>query len=144
MPKTESKCICYPKGAEWSPEVETVLSSLFTPDAIKKFKEKGVRFRISAQSPFPRPKIPTPKKEIFIEPKCLQDLQDAAYDPDKLEKALGDFNGAELQELGKIYLGVKLPQKQRVEESRRMIFDALRSETVWKKIAGVVMEDGNE
>lgn len=108
----------------------------YSDEEIEGFKQNGVRFRISAQSPFPKPKPKSPKKEVVIEAKCLKEIKDAARNAEKLEEILAKFKGTELKKIGKELCDMKFSGKEKVRAVRAMVFEALRSEFVWKAIVG--------
>ena len=136
MKKTRSnpKYITHKKGDKLPVGFKKIFQKAFSNEEIEGFKRDGVRIRLSAQSPFPKPR--PPKKEVVIKAECLKEIKDAAHDAKKLEKILAKFKGTELRKIGMELRGLKFSAKEKVEAVRAMVFESLRSEFVWKAIAG--------
>lgn len=132
--KNKPHQIAFTADQPMPPTWESVLLAVFPVETVQAFKAHGVKLKISATTPHPRPK--KPKAVPTLPEGLVEELKAASADHEKTMALMENIKGPQLLLLGQ-KLNLKLPKGQKPEHNRHQIADVLRSEHVWKGIAGV-------
>lgn len=122
------------KGESIPEEISRLIETAFGAAELKKACEKGARLSVSLTVPWPKePKKAKPK--IVIDDSLINGLKEAAQSEEKLDKALAELSGPQIQEIGK-RLDISISKTGRVESMRAQLQNSLRSGEVWRGISG--------
>lgn len=122
------------KGETIPEDVSRIIESTFSDAELKKAVEKGARVSVTLTIPWPKePKKKKPK--VVIDDSLIAYLKEAAQSEEKLEKALAELSGPQMQEIGK-RLEISISKTGRVESMRAQLQNSLRSGEIWRGISG--------
>jgi hypothetical protein len=123
------------KPGETVPDViEAAVRHLFGQEALSKAREKGAKLRFTVTSPWPKPPVVKKVKLIIDEPFVAR-LKDLAADETQLEGEISKFNGPDILKIAAL-LKIPMSKSSKVQSLRAQLLKSLRSEIVWKSIAG--------
>ena len=123
------------KAGETMPDViEAAIRHLFGSEALTKAREKGAKLRFTAISPWPKPPVIKKVKLIIDEPFVAR-LKELAVDEAQLESEISKFNGREILKIAAL-LKIPMSKSSKVRSLQAQLLKSLRSEIVWKSIAG--------
>jgi hypothetical protein len=119
-------------GGALPQSLETLFAESFDPKLVAKARVKGARVKLIIMTPWPKP----PKKEVVIvDDKFIEKLKEIARDETQLEGEIGKLSGPQILTIGGT-LGVPMSKTSKVPSLRAQLLRSIRSEIVWKGIAG--------
>lgn len=114
--------------------LQNAFATVFGPDAVASARERGGKFRLVLTTPWPEPIRPKREKKI-IDQAFVDRLKAMATDEAKLEAEVNGLNGPEILKVASL-LHVPMSKSSKVPSLRAQLQKTLRSEIVWKSIAG--------
>lgn len=115
------------------PEIlETALLQAFGASVVTKALQKGAKLKLTVTVPWPKP----PKKEkVAIDDGFIAKLKETASDETQLETEIAKLSGPQILQIAS-FLGVPMTKTSKLQSLRAQLLKSLRSEIVWKGIAG--------
>ena len=107
---------------------------LLGPKIVEQALAKGAKIKVTLTSPWP--KRPAIKKEkIIVDESYVSHLKALASDEARLESEINKLSGPNILETA-TFLQVPMSKSSKVRSLREQLFKTIRSEIVWKSIAG--------
>ena len=104
------------------------------PKIIAQATEKGAKIKVTVTSPWPK-QPPVKKEKIIIDESYVSHLKTLASDEARLEAEINKLSGPNILEAAS-FLQVPMSKSSKVRSLREQLFKTLRSDIVWKSIAG--------
>jgi len=114
--------------------LQKAFAEAFGADAVASASERGGKFRLVLTTPWPKPIRPKREKKV-IDQTFVDRLKAMATDETKLEAEVNSLNGPEILKIASL-LQVPMSKSSKVPSLRAQLQKTLRSEIVWKSIAG--------
>jgi hypothetical protein len=112
--------------------LESLLGESFDSKILTKAKTNGAKIKVIVTTPWPKP----PKKEkVIIDDMLVARLKTMAQNETELETEIGKLNGPQILKIA-IMVGIPMSKTSKVPSLRAQLVKSLRSEIIWKGIAG--------
>src|SRR5438477_10053580 len=126
-----TKEIVIQAGEALPPPFESAFAEAFGPDALAKAQKCGAKLRLVITTPWPKAK----REKKTIDQKYIGKLKVLAPDQTKLETEINTLSGPDILKVASL-LEVPMSKSSKLSSLRAQLAKSLRSEIVWKSIAG--------
>jgi hypothetical protein len=129
-----TKDIVLQPGEALPPSIQNAFAEAFGTEVLANARDRGAKLRLVLTSPWPKPaRAKRPKK--IIDQSFVDRLKTLASDEGKLEAEVNTLSGPEILKIASL-LEVPMSKSSKLSSLRAQLQKTLRSEIVWKGIAG--------
>jgi hypothetical protein len=129
-----TKEIVLQPGEALPPSIQNAFAEAFGTEVLANARDRGAKLRLVLTSPWPKPaRAKRPKK--IIDQSFVDRLKTLASDEGKLEAEVNTLSGPEILKIASL-LEVPMSKSSKLSSLRAQLQKTLRSEIVWKGIAG--------
>jgi hypothetical protein len=126
-----TKEIVIQPGEALPPSIENAFAEAFGTDALAKAQKRGAKIRLVITTPWPKAK----REKKTIDQNYVDQLKALAPDEAKLEGEINTLSGPDILKVASL-LEVPMSKSSKLSSLRAQLAKSLRSEIVWKSIAG--------
>jgi hypothetical protein len=129
-----TKEIVLQPGEALPPSIQNAFAEAFGTELLATARDRGAKLRLVLTSPWPKPARAKRQKKI-IDQSFVDRLKTLASDEGKLEAEVNTLSGPEILKIASL-LEVPMSKSSKLSSLRAQLQKTLRSEIVWKGIAG--------
>ena len=126
-----TKEIVIQPGEALPPPFQNAFAEAFGTDVLSKAQQRGAKLRLVVTTPWPKGK----RENKIIDQNYVDQLKALAPDQAKLEAEINTLSGPEILKVASV-IEVPMSKSSKLSSLRAQLAKSLRSEIVWKSIAG--------